>query len=193
MAIRQPGTKRVTAPKRPPWQSAYHGARMTPEEYLALPEEKPYLEYVDGMVLQKPMPNKDHAELIAELIYRIKLWIETHDGRIGPEARARLGDLPNFRLPDLSFWRAELPRGEDGPPSLAVEVRSNDQTIAELRRKCEFFRAAGVEACWLIDPTARRAWLYEGGRKHSAVESLTAECLPGFELSLEKLFAVLDA
>lgn len=41
---------------------------MSESEYLALPEEKPYLEYIDGVVLQKPMPNKSHVLLIEEIL-----------------------------------------------------------------------------------------------------------------------------
>ena len=192
MAIRQPRPKRIKPPGRPKWQSKYHGVRMTPEEYLALPEEKPYLEYVDGMVMQKPMPNEDHAELIFRLSLRLGAWMTNFGGRAGPEARAKLGELPNFRLPDLSYWKPGIPRGEQAPPTLAVEIRSKDQTLAELRRKCEFLRSTGVEACWLIDPVARTAELYEGRRKSVRIETLSAECLPGFELPLGDLFAVLD-
>lgn len=166
---------------------------MTPEQYLALPEEKPYLEYVDGMVLQKPMPQEDHTELVAEIIYQMKLWMRSHKGRIGPEARAKLGDLPNYRLPDLSYWKPGIPRGAEAPPTLAVEVRSKDQTIAELRRKCMFLRESGVEACWLIDPVSRTAEIFEGRRKHGVSRDvLGAACMPGFELSLADLFSVLD-
>ena len=62
MAIRQPESRprqrpKISIPRRPAWQSRYHGVRMSPEQYLALPEVKPYLEYVDGVVLQKPMAN----------------------------------------------------------------------------------------------------------------------------------------
>jgi Uma2 family endonuclease len=192
MAIRQPGSPRIKPPTRPKWQSKYHGVRMTPEEYLALPEEKPYLEYIDGMVVQKPMPQEEHVEIVAELIHQLKMWMRTHKGRIGPEARARLGDLPNYRLPDMSYWKPGIPRGQEAAPTLAVEVRSKDQSLAELRRKCEFLRSTGVEACWLIDPFARTAELYEGRRKAAPVDVLRAECLPGFELTLNELFAVLD-
>ncbi len=167
---------------------------MTPEQYLALPEEKPYLEYIDGMALQKPMPQEEHAELVAELIHRLKTWMAEHGGRIGPEARAKLGDLPNYRLPDLSYWKPGIPRGEEAPPTLAVEVRSKVQAVAELRRKCEFLRSSGVEACWLIDPVSRTAEVFEGRAKSGRrVETLTAQCLPGFELALGDLFAILDA
>jgi Uma2 family endonuclease len=165
---------------------------MSPEQYLALPEEKPYLEYVDGMVVQKPIPQEEHVELIAEIIYRMKEWMKEHKGRIGPAARARLGDLPNYRLPDMSYWKPGIPRGNEAPPTLAVEVRSKDQSMAELRRKCEFLRSTGVEVCWLIDPFARTAEAYKGSRSGARVDVLAAECLPGFELPLDDLFAIID-
>jgi len=183
----------MKVPSRPRWQSRYHGVRMTEEEYLSLPEEKPYLEYVDGMVVQKPMPNEDHAELALEVGHHIRLWLRGKKGRVGVEARARLGDLPNYRLPDVSYWRPGIPRGEQAPPTLAVEIRSKDQTRAELQRKCELWRTAGVETCWLIDPVSRTAEIFEGRRKSGTVTTtLKAECLPGFEFPLADLFAILD-
>lgn len=145
------------------------------------------------MVLQKPMPNREHIELVAEIIFRLKLWIQLHGGRTGPEARAKLGELQNYRLPDVSFWKAGASREDDAPPSFAVEMRSRSQTLAELRRKCELLRSSGVETCWLIDPVSKTAEIYQGRRKAGlVVTTLTADCLPGFELALVDLFAVLD-
>jgi Uma2 family endonuclease len=166
---------------------------MTPEEYLALPEEKPYLEYVDGMVMQKPMPTEEHSEVARELSYYLTLWLKKQKaGRAGIEARAKLGELPNYRLPDISYWKPGIPRGDQAPPTLAVEVRSPDQSTLELRRKCEFFRSSGVEACWIVDPLSRTAELFEGDRAADPIAVLAAECLPGFELPLTEFFAVLD-
>ena len=113
-------------------------------------------------------------------------------GRAGIEARAKLGELPNYRLPDLSYWKPGIPRGDEAPPTLAIEIRSQSQTLAELRRKCEFLRSTGVEACWLIDPVSRTAELFEGPRRGDLIEALRADCLPGFELPLSELFAILD-
>lgn len=166
---------------------------MTPEQYLALPEEKPYLEYIDGMVVQKPMPNEQRAQIALEVGYHIRLWLRGKKGRAGVEARAKLGDLPNYRLPDVSFWKAGVPAGDEAPPTLAVEILSPNQSVAELRRKCEFLRSTGVETCWLIDPDQRTAELFEGRtKKGRPVDALTADCLPGFNLPLAELFAVLD-
>ena len=194
MAIRQPKPKAGRPPRRPAWQSRYHGVRMTPEQYLALPEEKPYLEYVDGMVIQKPMPNKRHSQLAAELAFHIRLWIRDHGGSAGVEARNKAGELPNYCLPDVSFWKPGYEGGDDDPPTLAIEIRSPDQALAEPRRKCRFFRENGVEACWIIDPKSRTAEVFEGerdGERIGADGSLATGCMPGFELPLTELFMVI--
>jgi Uma2 family endonuclease len=167
---------------------------MTPEEYLALPEEKPYLEYVDGMVLQKPMPSFDHGALILQIGYFFKLWMMENGGGAGADVRTRLVELPNYRLPDVSFFAPGVGTGRDAVPTLAVEIRSPDQTMAELRRKCRFFRENGVEACWLIDPRSRTAEVFEGDRDAEQLVRdgvLTAACMPGFSLPLPELFAIL--
>lgn len=191
MAIRQP-KNRPAPPRRPSWQSRYHGVRMTPEEYLALPEEKPYLEYVDGMVIQKPMPTEEHGILALELGARLREWARPRKGRVGVEALMRQGDLPNYRLPDVSYWDAAVPRGADAPPTVAIEIRSPDQTLAELHAKCRSLLAAGVAECWLLDPGSRTAFVFDAGRDGEPVNALESPRLPGFSLLLDDLFAALE-
>jgi Uma2 family endonuclease len=198
MAIHPP-RKRTSRPAlpapRPKGVSRYHGARMTEEEFLSLPEEKPYLEYIDGVVLQKPMANADHAELVGELVFQFGLYKRTHGGRHGPESRTRLGDVPGYRVPDASYWAPGKTSGNDSIPTLAVEVRSPGQAMWELREKCRRFRRAGVDACWLIDPASRTVEVFEGSRDGDPLDSsatLDARALPGFSLPLAELFAVLD-
>ena len=167
---------------------------MTEAEYLALPEEKPYLEYVDGLVLQKPMPNDDHAGLIAELALILGLYRRTRGGLVRVEMRTRFPD-GSYRIPDASYWAPAQPSGDDSIPTLAVEVRSPDQTMDELRAKCRFYRRNGVGACWLIDPESRTVEVFEGeadGEAFAAEGTLQSVLLPGFSLALKDLFAVLD-
>ena len=197
MAVRQPQQRpKISIPRRPSWQSRYHGVRMTPEQYLALREEKPYLEYVDGMVVQKPMPTEDHGALSFRIGLLIQLWTQDRPGHhIGVEVRTQLGELPNYRLPDMSYWAPGRQYGGGAVPTLAAEVRSPSQTMGELREKCRFFRRNGVDVCWLIDPESRTAEIFEGERDAEAVPAggtLGSGYLPGFELRLEQLFAILD-
>lgn len=168
---------------------------MSEAEFLALPEEKPYLEYIDGMVLQKPMPDRSHRKLIQVLSYFFELYIRQAGGSGGPEGRVRLPDGSGFRLPDTAYWAPGRPDDDDSVPSVAVEVRSEDQTMAELRRKCRSFRSNGVDACWLIDPYARTVEVFEGardGERLPADGALETAVMPGFSVSLAELFAVLD-
>lgn len=171
--------------------SPYHGLRMSEAEYLALPEEKPYLEYVDGVVLQKPMPNWDHTLLAGELIIEFGAYQRVHGGATGPEFRARLPRVGNHRLPDVSFWAADRPKGDSSLPTLVVEIRSPGQTMNELRAKCRSFIAAGVDACWIIDPVSRTAEVFEGDdvRPIGPGGTLESAAMPGFSLPLADLFA----
>ena len=42
--------------------------RTTLEEYLCIPETKPYHELMDGELYEKPMPSWNHGTLVAYLI-----------------------------------------------------------------------------------------------------------------------------
>ena len=144
MAIRRPQAVTEELPV-----SKYHGRRMSEAEYLALPEEKPYLEYVDGVVLQKPRPDHIHRRLVRLFDFLFETYIRAHGGDGGPEGRVRLPDLSGYRLPDTAYWAPGRSSGKDSVPSLAIEVRSENQSMAELRRKCRAFRSNGVDCCWL--------------------------------------------
>jgi Uma2 family endonuclease len=193
MAIHPP-RKRTLPKPRQPGVSKYHGVRMTEEEYLSLPEEKPYLEYVDGVVLQKPVVNRKHRRIVGRLDALFDAFVRSYGGDYGPEGRVQLRS-GGFRLPDTAYWAPGRPTDDDSLPTLAVEVRSPDQTMTELRGKCRQFRTSGVDVCWLIDPEARVAEVFEGPRdaerlpRHGTLESAF---LPGFSLPVDELFSVLD-
>lgn len=192
MAIRSPRPKRQERQAT----SRYHGLRMSEKEYLALPEEKPYLEYVDGVVLQKPMPNANHRKLVTRFVVDLDAYANRVGGDSGPEGRIAFPATSNFRLPDAAFWAPGIPSGDDSIPTLVVEVRSPQQTSTELRQKCRFFRRNGVQVAWLVDPEARTVEVFEGSRDAGTLTApavLTSPALPGFELDLAALFAVLGS
>jgi len=169
---------------------------MTEEEYLSLPEEKPYLEYVYGVVLQKPMGSADHRNLTGEITTELGLYRRQHGGSSGPEGRVRLAADVGYFLPDTAYWAPGRPSGDDAVSTLAVEVRSPDQTMAAQRRKCRDFRASGVGLCWLVDPISRSVEVFEGdvdAVRLAPDAALESPLLPGFLLPLAALFAVLDS
>lgn len=175
------------------YPSPYHGQRMSEAEYLALPDEKPYLEYVDGVVQQKPMPDRSHSRLVVELIYHIASYIRLHGGEAGTERRARLFPQGDYRLSDVEYTQPGAPDDEEAVATLAIEVRSRGETMAAQRRKCESFLLAGVKECWLVDPVSRSVEILGAERRTlDEGEVLRSHLMPGFELSLAALFKVLD-
>ena len=132
---------------------------LTLEEFLALPEEKPALEYFDGVVTQKVASRPRHSALQV----RLAIYLE---GRLGPRKLGRVftelrtaygGAAP---VPDLSVYRWErVPRGAAGgladearePPDLAIEIRSPSQSLAALTRRCEWYVANGVRVALLLN------------------------------------------
>jgi len=176
------------------------GLRMTVEQYLALPEEKPYREYVCGEVVPKAMPNLEHGELVQAIAEAMIPVRKTLGGRGGPEVRIRFDTErgPEYRLPDYAYWRTGRPiqEGRDQlPPTLAVEVRSPEEPMADQREKCRYYRRYGVDVCWLVDPESRTVEVFEGdrdGERLTVDDVLESAALPGFRLKLHDLFAVLD-
>ncbi len=167
---------------------------MSEAEFLALPEEKPYLEYVDGVVLQKAMADHEHRRLAGVLTYEFGAYARANGGDFGPEGRVRLV-TGNYHVPDTAYWAAGIESGKDSSPTVAVELRSRDETMVSQRAKCLRYRVAGVPVCWLIDPVSRTVEVFEGdvqGERLSADGSLVTEHMPGFALAAADLFAVLD-
>jgi Uma2 family endonuclease len=176
--------------------------RLTVEEFLALPPQKPNVELIHGEAVPKIMGDRKHMRLQRELAFALTLYIRTHGGDGGPEGRTgTYGDPgdPLIYLPDIAWWAPGRDGGPDGlmlPPTLAIEIRSPEETMAAQRRKCRDYRAGGVDVCWLIDPVNRRAEVFEGDRDAEVLPrdgALESAFLPGFRLALVDLFAVLDA
>ncbi|MBI5948622.1 MAG: Uma2 family endonuclease [Chloroflexi bacterium] len=171
---------------------------LTVAEFLELPEVKPGREFVRGEVVQKPMTNSDHIRLALRLAAIFDRYCEEHGGVAGPEGTTYFEDPADDRvlLPDLAYWAPDRPTGHYPmtPPTLAIEIRSPSQTMAEQREKCAYYRSHG-DVAWLIDPASRTVEVFEGpGAPTVAVlgQPLRSPHLPGLEVPVDQVFAVLD-
>jgi len=178
-------------------------ARMTLDEFLALPETKPYREFVRGEVIEKPMPNSDHSALVFELIRLLGNYLqEHHEGRGSTELRHADRQEDRVYLPDVSVSRRErrAPRGSTAPveqtPDLAIEVLSPEDRAARVLDKADFYMRSGVRLLWLVDPENESVTVYRPGEQpvmHRAPDVIDAlPVLSEFQLDLAELFAILD-
>ncbi len=83
---------------------AIAGRRMTLEEFLALPEEEPALEYVDGEVVQKVPPLTWHAMLQLECASQLQGFARPRRlAHVLTEHRSTYGGLST--VPDVAVYR----------------------------------------------------------------------------------------
>lgn len=103
---------------------------LTLEEFLKLPEEKPALEFVEGMVRQKVSPKGKHSKLQAQFIQRINGFGPPRQlAEAFPELRATFfGASP---VPNVSVYRWDrIPLDDKGqiandflePPDITIEI-----------------------------------------------------------------------
>jgi Uma2 family endonuclease len=157
-----------------------------------------------GYVTIHPIMTYDSSINEGEAFFALKLWSKQN-----PKLGKVLSPSASFDLPDGSTHKAngawvsmekhnQLTEEERKHipllvPDFVMEVRSQSDSIAKLRRKMEeVWMTNGVEVAWLIDPLRGTAWVY---RKGSEVESFkkfegiltVGELMPGFELDLKDL------
>lgn len=175
--------------------------RITPDDLLAMPDEKNY-ELVDGELVERTMGNESGWSA-GQLYRRLSDFCDQNDSGwvLGAETGYRcFSDDPNrVRKPDVSFVRkGRLPgervaRGYDSlPPDLAVEVISPNDLYGQVNIKVEEYLGAGVRLVWVIDPDSRTAHIHRADREMSRIhedDDLDGEdVLPGFTCRLGDIF-----
>ncbi|NJN74421.1 MAG: Uma2 family endonuclease [Limnothrix sp. RL_2_0] len=147
-------------------QAAYKALTLT--EFLRLPETKPANEYIDGQVIQKPMPQGKHSVIQGELISFIKIAVKKqHIARAFPELRCTFGD--RSIVPDISVFTWErIPRDENGEiantftaaPDWTIEILSPGQSQTKVTKNILHCLKHNARMGWLIDPSEQTIFVY---------------------------------
>jgi Uma2 family endonuclease len=171
--------------------------QMTLEEFLALPEEKPYLEFVDGEVVQKAMPTEIHGALVAEVVRLLGNYLhDTREGRVVTEVRHLSAEDGWIFLPDISMTVNERrpSKGTDPVevvPDFAIEVLSPEDRPGRILDRIDLYMRAGVRLLWIVDPEGKSITVHRRDERLRVVRegTLSAEpVLAGFTLDVPALF-----
>jgi Uma2 family endonuclease len=173
---------------------------LTLEEFLALPEEEPSLEYIDGRIEAKVSPQKKHSVIQVRLAASLNGFAEPADrGFAFPELRCTFAGLSI--VPDIVFL-LDVHIGSDAQgeilnetflvPDIHIEIISPDQSAKSEREKLAHSTSNGSSLGWLIDPEKKRVEVYRPGQPP---ESLALEgvldggpVLPGYRLPVAEVF-----
>jgi Uma2 family endonuclease len=178
--------------------------RLTFEQFLRLPEEKPALEYLDGAVTQKMAPKGPHG--------RLQLWA-------GMFFEVAAGDPPRFLaftelrthwsdraslVPDVSVYLIDRipvkPNGEVDddfwePPDIALEIASPGQSARQMTERARWLVENGVRIVVVVEPRQHRVRVARPGQEIATFQGDDrvdlGDVLPDFSFVVGDLFAAI--
>ena len=173
----------------------------TPEDLLAMPNEKKY-ELVDGELVERNIGALS-SWIGGELVFRLRSFLQDHPvGYVWPADNGFqcFPNSPNkVRRPDVSFVRTGRLPNDEAPegwvrivPDLVVEVLSRRDLALQVEKRLHDFRSAGVALIWMINPNLRTIRVH---RKDGRLEDLEEteeisgeDVIPGFRCRVGDLF-----
>jgi Uma2 family endonuclease len=151
---------------------------MTLAEFLLLSETKPASEFIDGQIIQKPMPQGKHSLIRTELIINLEAILRPQQiARAYPELRCSFGGRAT--VPDVTvFTNDRIPRDENGDianvfaiaPDWTIEILSPDQSQTKVTKNILHCLQHGTQMGWLIDPAEKSIFVYGVDRSTQVFE-----------------------
>jgi Uma2 family endonuclease len=181
--------------------TAVTGRIYTQDDLLHLPQRAGKTELVAGEFRTMSPPNFYHGYTASRIVHYLQsVVIPNNLGVVCVETGYVLSKNPDtVRLPDVSFIKAarlaDLVNREGyihGPPDLAIEVLSPDDSFADMSEKVEQYLSSGTSLVWVLDPRKKTVMIFAPQRP---VQTLTAEdsidaegVIPGFSCKVELFF-----
>ena len=142
-------------------------ARLTYEDYAALPDDGRRYELHEGELSVTPSPGLDHQDIVGNLFVMLRGHVNARGlGRVFvAPVDCILGDSTVVQ-PDIVFVetaRRSLmsERGIEGAPTLVVEIISPPTVGIDRRRKLQLYARYAVPFYWIVDPPARTIEAYQ--------------------------------
>jgi Uma2 family endonuclease len=176
--------------------------QITLEEFLELPDTKPASEYIDGEIIQKPMPQNQHSVIQGRLFLELTLaWSETNIAQAFPELRCVFGgravvpDVVIFEEANISYDdNGEIVNAVSIAPDWTIEVLSPEQSTTRVLKNINHCLAHGTQMGWSIDPNDRSIFICMPDHTFQIIdEPTTILPVPAFaaaiELTVEQVFS----
>ena len=173
---------------------------VTAEELLVMPSEGMLTELVDGEIRKMSPAGFQHGD-VAMLVGEV-LSAYVRQRGLGKVTAAETGFIlrrnpDTVRAPDVGFVRKERLVQTDGyfpgPPDLAIEVISPNDTYTEVEAKVLDWLRSGVRLVVVIDPSKKSAAMHRSMTETQRIDIDGAldggDVVPGWVLPLRELFA----
>ncbi|MGK7923951.1 MAG: Uma2 family endonuclease [Spirulina sp.] len=166
---------------------------LTLKEFLQQPETKPACEYIDGQILQKPMPKTRHSRLQNKIIAAINQVVEERQIAYAfPELRCTFGgrsivpDIAVLLWNHLEFDRNGEPLDDIAiAPDWTIEILSPNQSSNRVTGNILYCLEHGCQLGWLIDPSDRSVLVFQPKQQPQFCQGQNSlKVLDGIELDL---------
>ncbi len=162
-------------------------------EFLDLPETKPASEYIDGQIIQKPMPQGHHSIIQSELLTERNLVLKRKGiATPFPELRCTFGgrsivpDLAVFETARIPTNAGEIENVFEIAPDWTIEILSPGQSANKVLKNINHCLAHGTQMGWLIDPADRSIVVSRIGQNTDVIDELDAVLpVPEFAQSIQ--------
>ena len=177
---------------------------ITADELLRLPRGQLRYELIRGKLITMSPSGSEHGVVTNRLSSRLDQFVSPRSLGLlfGAETGFRLERHPDtVRAPDIAFIsHAKIPLGGipkgywAGPPELAVEVVSPNDTAREVAEKAADWIRFGARAVWVVDPDSQTVAVYAAD---GSVKTITqgetldgGDVFPGFRCDVSDIFRV---
>lgn len=181
-----------------------NGMLMTPEEFDAAEDWDEFYKYelIHGVLVVNPPPDAIERDPNDDLGHLIRQFQDVHPNgccvdKTLPEQTLRLGS--NRRRCDRAIWIGLGRRPNDKVDTPKVVVEFPGKRARDRRRdyvvKPQEYAAAGIEEYWIINMHRKEMTVHRLGGETLTLgpgEVYRTPLMPGFELPLDRLFAVAE-
>lgn len=138
----------------------------TETDYYAIPEDV-RAELIDGQIYYQAAPSRAHQEILGDLYYRIKDYLQSKGGSCkvypAPFAVKLHKDRKTIVEPDISVIcdRDKLTdKGCTGAPDWIIEIVSPGNSSHDYIRKLNLYANSGVREYWIVNPMKKSIYVY---------------------------------
>ena len=169
---------------------------MTADELLRMKDQDARYELVKGELRKMSPSSHEHGDVALEIGARLRTYVREH--RLGKAYAAETGFLisrnpDTVRAPDVAFVRTDrlvhTPGFFPGPPDLAIEVISPNDSYSDVEEKTLQWLRAGVRAVVTVDPRLKSVRIHRSNGSTTATDLLEVpEVVPGWSVPVAEIF-----
>jgi Uma2 family endonuclease len=157
------------------------------DEYLHTDYE-PDCDYVDGVLVDRNVGEKDHSKLQMKLL----LYLYERREQLGifviQETRMQVS-ATRYRVPDLCVFDGPEPDQQvfTQPPFLCIEVLSPEDRMSRMQQRIDDYLSFGVRYVWVVDPQSGKAWIYTPGMMREVRDGVLRTADPDIAVPLNDI------